>query len=354
MLSREQTATLLREQAEACASFGSPLYSDLLTRAAGDAASGGVVFDLLSGYRAANPRADALALRLMAAVHRLVLTGEALELGAHYPSVGGSAPGAWPAFERVLTAHQHRLGTLIALPCQTNEVGRAAALAFGFFDAALSTALPIRLLEVGASAGLNLRFDHYRYGGGGAAWGRPGSPVDLTGLWAHAPRGLPEAISVAERRGCDPRPVDPATEDGRLSLEASLWADQVERFTRLRGALEIARRVPVMVDRASVESWLPGQLSESRPGLATIIYHSIVEEYLGPSVRRSLRLCLSEAGAAASEDAPIFWLKLEPVTDSTGLRYAVSLTRWPTGAERIVAWSGPHGNEVRRADAPTD
>lgn len=341
---------LLREQADACASFGSPLYADILNHAAENAAAGGVVFGLLAAYESGNSRADALALRLMAAVHRLALLGEAPGLEAHYPSMGGTAHGAWPAFERVLITKSERLEPLIALPCQTNEVGRAAALAFGFFQSVSSTALPVRLLEIGASAGLNLRWDHYRYGGAGASWGDPESPVDLTGLWAGAPEELPVTVRIVERRGCDIRPVDPATEDGRLSLEASLWADQKARFARLRGAIEIAGRVPVTVDRESVESWLPRQLSEPRPGFATIVYHSIVQEYLGPAVQNSARRRLAEAGAAASESSPLFWLRLEPVTDSMVLRYAVSLTRWPPGDERIVAWSGPHGSEARSAD----
>ena len=179
--------------------------------------------------------------------------------------------------------------------------------------------------------------------------GEAESAVDLTGLWTEAPKKLPAPVPIAERRGCDPRPVDPSTEGGRLSLEASLWADQVARFARLRGAIEIARQVPVVVDQESVDSWLPRQLSRPRPGVATVVFHSIVQEYLSASVRNSFHQCLASAGAAGSESAPLFWLRLEPVTDATGLRYAVFLTGWPTSGERIVAWSGPHGSDVRPA-----
>ena len=340
---------LLREQANTCGAFGSPLYADLLEHAAVDVEVGGIVFDLLAPHDAPNARADALALRLMAAVHRLVLTGEAPALAAHYPSVGGDAPNPWPAFERMLAERRAQLVPLIALPCQTNEVGRAAALAFGFFEVALATELPLRILEVGTSAGLNLRWDQYRYGGGGAAWGSIDSPVDLTGLWLDAPAVLPRALRVAERRGCDPRPVDPTSPEGRLSLEASLWADQVTRFARLRGALDIAARVPATVDRKSAHEWLPRQLDEPAPGLATVVYHSIVQEYFSAEVRSAFHACLQEAGERASLDAPLCWLRLEPISDPE-LRYAVRLTRWPGGAERVVAWSGPHGSDVRRAD----
>ena len=347
MLSRERTAALLREQAMTCQAFGSPLYSDLLSHAAENAEAGGIVFSLLAEHDAPNARADALALRLMAAVHRLVLTGATPHLAVHYPSAGGFAAQAWPSFERVLLEERVRLAPLIALPCQTNEVGRAAALAFGFFEVARASEFPLRLLEVGASAGLNLRWTDYRYGGGGVGWGDADSAVDLTGLWTDAPAVLPQTMRIVERRGCDPCPLDATSAEGRLSLEASVWADQTERFARLRGALEIARRVPALLDRASVDDWLPRTLAERRPGTATVVYHSIVQEYFSDTVRRRFHACLEAAGEAASRDAPLYWLRLEATAD---LRYAVSLTSWPGGTDRIVAWSGPHGTDVRRAE----
>lgn len=351
MLSPERIASLLRDQARACATFGSPLYARLLTRAAEDAEARGIVFELLARFDAPNTRADALALRLMAAVHRLVLTGEAPHLAASYARASDPADpdAAWPVFHQALRDHRDRLPALIALPCQTNEVGRAAALVFGFFEVAGTTGLPLRLLEIGASAGLNLRFERFRYGGAGVEWGDPESPVDLRGLWREAPPILPRSIVVSGRQGCDPRPLDPRSPDDRLALQASVWADQVERFARLRGALAIAARAPATVDRASVDEWLPPRLAEPATGHASVVYHSIVQEYFSEPVRSAFRDCLVEAGARASTEAPLFWLRLEPRTDDDILRYQVLLTSWPGGVERVIAWAGPHGADVRRA-----
>jgi hypothetical protein len=348
--SRERASFLLRDQSRACADYGSPLYAELLARAAEDAQGGGVVFELLLPHDAPNLRADALALRLMAAVHRLVLEGAAPDLAACYPSVGGNAPasGAWGVFREVLRRERERLAFLVARPCQTNEVGRAAALAFGFFQVSAATGLPLRLLEVGCSAELNLRWDHYRYGVGGAAWGPRESPVDLSGLWGEAPAALPSAVPIAERSGCDPRPVDLDSADGRLDLMASLWADQLERVARLRGAIAIAASVRALVERASVRDWLPGRLAAPVSGVATVVFHSIVQEYLSEEERRSFQGALGAAGGRATRGAPLHWLRLEPFPEPP-LRYAVTLTSWPGATERIVAWSGPHGSDVRRA-----
>lgn len=348
MPSRERTAFLLRDQASYCEAMGSPLYAHLLERAAVDAEADGPVQELLAPFDAPNLRADALALRLMAAVHRLVLAGEAPRLAAHYPTAGGSAgrDGAWDAFRDLVASERERLGALVAIPCQTNEVGRSAALAFGFLELAAVHARPLRLVEVGASAGLNLRFDHFHYGGGGATWGPADSPVDLSGMWREAPSHLPAEVAVVERRGCDRRPIDVTTPEGRLQLESSLWADQVQRLARLRGACAVAARVPAPVERASVDEWLPGVLDAPRPGVTTVVYHAIVYEYFNEPVRQAFHAALDRAGAAATPDAPLAWLRFEATPVTRG--YAVTLTTWPAGDERVVATAGAHGSDVRR------
>jgi hypothetical protein len=347
--SRERAAFLLRDQGSYCAAMGSPLYAELLERAADDAAAGGPVYALVEPFDAPNLRANALALRLMAAVHRLVLAGEAERLAAHYPTAGGQAgiAGAWDAFRELVADRRERLQPLVGRPCQTNEVGRCAPLAFGFLELAARSGLPLRLLEVGSSGGLNLRLDHFRYGGGGGAFGPPDSPVDLTGLWLEAPADLPERLEVAERRGCDLQPVDVDSAEGRLQLESSLWADQVARLARLRGAFELAARVAATVERASVEEWLPRVLAQPRPGVTTVVFHSIVYEYFTDPVRVGFHRALEEAGARASAAAPLVWLRFESTPATRG--YGTTLTEWPGGTEHLVATSGAHGADVRRA-----
>ncbi len=129
--------------------MGSPLYAHLLERAADDAAAGGPVLRARRAVRRTNLRADALALRLMAAVHRLVLAGAS-------PAALGPLPdrrrhargpdGAWEAFRELVIEQQDRLlQPLVAQPCQTNEVGRCAPLAFGFLELASIYRLPLRL-----------------------------------------------------------------------------------------------------------------------------------------------------------------------------------------------------------------
>jgi len=335
---------MLRLQAEWCARLGSPLYGVLCARAADDVEAGGPVAVVLAGHEADRP-ASALALRLMGGVHRLVLAGEAPALARHYPSVGGDddAAAAWLAFRALVEERQGDVRALVERGVQTNEVGRAAALAPGFLTVARETGLPLRILEMGTSAGLNLRWDHFRYEAAEQSWGDARSPVVLRGAWETSVPPFSVAATVAERAGCDPNPVDPTTDEGRLTLMSYVWPDQRERFALLGGAIAVARRVPADVARASAVDWLPARLGSVRRGVATVVFHSIALQYLDRSSRERALEAIADAGARATADAPVAWLRMEP----GGEQAEVRLTVWPGGAERLVAATGFHGRPVR-------
>ena len=206
-------AELLRLQAGWCDRLGSPLYARLLEHAATDVAAGGPVRELLRGHESDSP-GSALALRLMGSMHRLVLEGQVPELAPYYPSVGGraDAEAAWPVFRTAVERHARALGMLLERPVQTNEVGRSSALLGGFLLVA-RTGLPLRLLEVGASAGLNLRWDLYRYECRGTAWGDPDSPVRLVETFEARPTfpsGSRRAAAATGIRSIPRRPKESA------------------------------------------------------------------------------------------------------------------------------------------------
>jgi hypothetical protein len=343
---RAHTAAQLLDQAHWCEIMGSPLYAGLLERAARDVEAAGLCWDVLAPHVEPG-RGAALALRFMAAVHRLVLTGAAPRLAACYPTAGGTVPAsAWEPFVATVAAHAETLRRDVAAPCQTNEVGRCAALVFGFLAVAQETALPLRLLEVGASAGLNLRWDHFRYGDGRTRWGDAASPVDLDGLWEEPPLHVAPPVVVTDRRGCDLHPLDVLRGDDRLRLESSIWADQPHRLHRLRGAAALAARVPAHLDTASLVEWLPARLAEPAEGAATVVYHSVVEEYVPPVQWAAFQRLLEDHGRGTSARAPLAWLRLEPHPGER--RHRLTLRLWPGGQERPLATCGAHGTGVRR------
>jgi hypothetical protein len=339
----------LARQAERCRPT-SPLYGELLTEVAADAERGGVAARLLAPY-AHEPVATVPGLRLMAAVHALVLAGRAPQLAAFYPSAGGDgAPEeAWPAFHAVLERHEEELRPAVATPVQTNEPGRSVVLFGGLVALTALTGLPVRLLEVGASAGLNLRADRFAYQVGDWVLGDPGSPVVFEDPWEGEPPGTPSAPQVVERRGCDLRPIDPTTEDGRSRLLSLVWADRA-RAERLRAAIEVAARVPATVDAAPADEWLPEQLADPRPGVLTVVWHSVVRQYVDPIAWRRVGEALERAGEAATTDAPLAHLAFEPDIGADGLYvFSVRLTLWPGGRTLLLGAAAPHGVPARWA-----
>jgi hypothetical protein len=305
----------LKRQAVRCANLGSPFYSTLLESAAAD--DSGATAEALAGFETEQEYA-VVPLRLMGAVHRLVLEGRVPTLERHYPSVGGDgdASAAWPPFREALLEHRQEIRRLVAHGCQTNEVGRSAALLGGFLEVAHRTGLPLRILEIGASAGLNLRWDRYRYEAGkademdgdpgGAGWGDEHSAVRFVHFFDVAPP-LGRAAEVVERRGCDLEPIDPTTDEGALSLRAFIWADQLGRLSRLDGAISIAREVPAEVERLDAATFLERELAAPRHGMATVVFHSAFMKYVTDDQQKRIRTAIDSASP--------YYLRLEPDQD---------------------------------------
>jgi hypothetical protein len=344
----EATARRVRRQAVACRELGSPLYGGLLDHAAGDLLADGPVAAVLDGYLDA-PWRSALALRMLGGVHALVLTGQAPELAAFYPSAGGIAdpgPGAaraWAALRQVLASQRDAVRGWLDRPPQTNEVGRAAALLGGLRHVAAEARLPVRLVEIGASAGLNLRADRFHVAGEAGRYGDPSSPVALAGAWLGTPP--PEApVEVAERTGGDRSPIDATTDSGRLALAAYVWPDQRDRMERLRGALEVAAAVPADLRQELASDTL--ERTALADGSWTVLWHSIVRQYLDDGQRAAVTEGIGALGAAATATARFAWLCLEPHRRTSNGECLVTLTTWPGGTERVLGSAPPHGLPV--------
>jgi len=329
-------------QRDGCAALGSHLMAQLLDGVLTDYEQGGVTKSLLDG-RSERPVHDAVPLRLLGGVHRLVLGGEAPDLARFYPSVGGTDRGdPVPALLDTVRRYSDQLEIDMGETVQTNEVGRAALLAGGFATIARRTGLPLRLLEVGASGGLLLRWDRYWYDTGRTTLGDPASELQFLGSWTDPPPDLRGPVSVASRRGCDIAPIDAATPEGQRRLLSFVWPDQDARLARLRAALRIAQDVPVLVDERDAGDWVTEQLRTPVQGVATVVYHSIVLQYLPRASFLRMREAMTAAGAGATRTAPVAWLRMEPAGPVADLR----LRLWPGGDDEVLATAGYHGQHV--------
>jgi hypothetical protein len=334
----------------------SPLYYRLLGLTVDDAEHGGICAEVLAQTpEGVSPVLDALPLRFLGGVHRLVLDGDAPELARFYPSAGGCFEpddpdpdrDPSPVFLATVAEHRDRVVESLARTVQTNEVGRCASLLPGFLAVAASTGLPLRVLEIGTSAGLNLRWDHYRYEGGaeGTAWGAADAPLRFTDVYVDPLPHLDVDALVVERRGCDRNPIDAASPEGAQLLRSFVWPDQLDRFAALEAALTLAPSAPLEVDRADAATWVSEQLARVVEGVATVVFQSIVWQYFSPDTRTAIRDTVKAAGSRATPDAPVAWLRMEPGANPTK-GAEVRLRQWP-GEERIVAITGYHGRPVR-------
>jgi hypothetical protein len=336
----------LQMQGQVCAGLGSPMYGDMLDRVAADVEAGGVFAAILSGHED-DPGRLALPLRLLGGLHRLALDGRAPVLCRWYPSTGGNwdAEAAWPDIALTATDYTDHLRAALDQPPQTNEVGRSAALIGGLLTLVHRFDLPIRLFEIGCSAGLNLRADHYRYRYPGGQWGPADSPVSIDDAW----RGrlpAPTAVQIVERHGYDIAPLDATSRDGELTLLSYVWPDQPARLDRLRGAISIARRIPAPLRRSNAVDAVAG-LSVAA-GTLTVLWHSIMWQYLSADEQAGVQTGIDALGGQARADSPFAHLTLEPGrrTPDSPVEFVVRARSWPDEDDRILAGCSPHGPPV--------
>jgi hypothetical protein len=334
----------LMRMAHSCAEMGSPLYGALLARAVQEYRAGGPVKRVLD----ANAERSRLGLRLMAALHYLALSGDE-ELAAHYPSTGGDgdAGALWTVATDRFVRDAETIEALMDRTLQTNEPARAMPLMAGYCWLAARFDLPMRVFEIGASAGINLRWDGFAYDGGTWTYGAPSSLVLRNAISAGTPAHLNAIPVVAERRGCDLHPLDATSSVDRMELLSFVWPDQAERVERLRAALLVAASMPVEVDRADLLDWIPHH-ANPQDGALTVVVESVLVEHLAVDTRRALTDAVHAQGAKATVAAPFAWLRMEPKDGA----YATEIVTWPDhrpdgvriatsdGHAQNIVWSG--------------
>lgn len=337
----QSIVTKLRRQASYCAALGSRLTATLLEEIAEDYQRGGSCRDLFAFTNATSPAGSMLGFRIAGALHFLVLTGRTPDLAAFYPTVGGtfSETGFWPEALAALLSQRDTLSDYIENPAQTNEVGRAGTLLAGFLVIARETGLPLRCLEAGASAGLLLNWDRYRYDLGNSTWGEPASGVRINNRWTNPPGTLPphSDVAVVERRGCDLNPIDVGDADARMRLRSFIWGDHPARLARIDAAMALACVDPATIDRCDAAHWIKHQLARPKPGVATVLYTSFSALYFDEKTRADIHETLRQAAVAATSEAPLALMRLEGNGPNRPPR--LELYQWPSGRHRVVATS---------------
>ena len=329
------------DQAQSCGAMGSPLTARVLRMLAGMLTTGAAAKQVLHWPGDPSSTADAVALRLAGGLHALVLSGTDAGLAAAYAEPDCPDAILAGALRHALATHEAHLLHWLQSPPQTNEVRRSAVLIAAGHWLAHRFGLPMVLSELGASAGLNLLWDHYALILRGQRFGPQKAPVVLRPDWTGPlpPQGAP---LVAARAGVDLNPLDPGAD--RLRLMSYIWPDQQDRLARTRAAADLAAGFPGLVTRGDAVDWLQARLATRHQGHLHLIFHTVAWQYFAPATQARGKALLAEAGARATPDAPLARLAME--ADSTPGSAAVTLTLWPGGETLALARAGFHGQHI--------
>lgn len=246
----------------------------------------------------------------------------------------GAAPTEYATFRAWLVAHWDAVAaTARVRATQTNEPGRCATL----LPLLAALPQPLALIEAGASAGLCLYPDRYRYRyDAGAILGDGDGPI--MDCATSGPVPLPTARPrVVWRAGIDLNPLDVNDEDAMAWLEALVWPEQDARRARLRAAIAIARAEPPHLVRGDIVALLPDLVAAAPAGATVVVFHSAVLAYLPPAGRQAFIARASAPGIhwIANEAAGV----VAPSSEEDG-RFVLMRDGDP------VALAGPHGQSL--------
>jgi hypothetical protein len=339
LLARVQPLVAATASFEGFARIGSKLYAQLSERILEDPE----LLELAARAPVGQPPANLF----LGAVHYLLLRGVSHPLARLYPSLNGGrdvGEDPYPPFRAFCLANAGAITDLMSRrTVQTNEVARSSALQRGFAVVAGRTSLPLALVEVGASAGLNLIGDRYRYSYGKIELGDPASEV-VIGSRLRGELTPPLGIApVVWRIGIDRNPIDTGDADQALWLRALVWPDQPWRAELLLAAMRSARVSPPRVLRGDAVDLLPEVLAQAPPDTAICVYTSFVLYQLGPPDAQRLASVLAEAGRRRS----LHRLALE--SDSTERPYLDLYG--PEGDRTRLAAAHQHGEWLEWLDS---
>lgn len=207
--------------------------------------------------------------------------------------------GAFPIFKQFVLDHADEILELGRTRfVQTNEVRRVAALLPALMREADRLGEPVHLIEVGASAGLNLCLDRFQYDFGGLEFGHSDVHlrVDLDG-----DVDVPTRAPYVQRRvGIDKNPVDMNDPDDVRWLESLIWPEQTERRRRLRAALRVRATVQVEMVRADASSAIGGAIDRLPWAGPAIVFHAFTINQFTEEQRARFDRALEAASARRS------------------------------------------------------
>ena len=207
---------------------------------------------------------------------------------------------------------------------QTNETGRAVAWLWPAALAGCSEGKrPLALVDIGASAGLNLVADAL-----------PAKWTDESG------NRLPTVhdARIVARLGLDARPLDASRPEDAAWLRACIWPGDTARLERLEAALDAWHATPARMEALDISDTparIATLLNELPPDTLLLAYQTVVREYLPPDLYETYRAAMHRL-IAATPAVRLAWLELETAPPPATPERPAALTahvRGPDGTE---------------------
>jgi hypothetical protein len=292
---------------------------------------------------------------LYAAVQDLLLedpagSPEAEALTPFYPAVSGQPipdRSPWDAFRAFCLGHADRLGPRLRTGrTQTCVVHRCTVVlpALASLPALVAAGGRVGLLEIGPSAGLNLRLDRYRYDyGGGLVWGDEHARPVLTSEARGARRPpLPGALEVVARRGLDLNPIDLDDPTAIRWLRALIWPEHVERARVMNEALAHAKRIPIEIEQGDATLDIEEHIARLPKDAPRVLFATHVI-YQIP--RAGIRAMLAGI-ARASAEQPIDLIVMESSGEGDSRIESFHFEAGERASRTVVARADSHGRWI--------
>lgn len=285
---------------------------------------------------------DAMPLRMAGGLHYLHLTGQTDLLAPVYAGDVTDQAEVDALVREVALQFDAALLPWLDGPPQTNEAGRSSSVMAGLLWLAGRLGPRFELIEIGASAGINTMMDRYGYDLGGTLAGPQDSPIRIVPEWRGPPPPA-NPVEIASVKGCDIAPVDLTDPVQAQRLKAYIWADATQRMHRMDLAIAMASaRKPDLVRMDAAEFVGQRLAADHAAGTTRVLFHTVMWQYLPEATRQSIRDMMNAAGAAATSDKPLAWVRLE--TNRATFRHELTVKYWPDGGKVVqLAQAHPHG-----------
>ena len=298
------------------------------------------------------PTPDALPLRTAAPFHALYQAGRTPQMKGVYKGTETDADAIAHIMRNVLLEHDEEICAWLDTPPQTNEPGRSATLMCGLKILADRHKLPLEILEIGSSAGLNLMIARFSMNLGGSLAGPVDSPIHIEPEWRGQntlPEICPEICSI---KGVDIDPMFMADEMTETRLLAYIWPEHKLRFERTAKAIDMAKSQPVDLAQGDAADWIEEQLAKPQEeGTMRVLMHSIMWQYLPPATQKRIFDAMTKAGQNATESKPLGWVSVE--ADRNLNRHDLNVSSWPGHSDPVnYAHAHAHGFWVEWLDNP--